>query len=294
MSDQNTPQADQLSKIKEGEMIDSTQKGSKGISYKSVGTVLQALSVQLDEGETIYSESGKMSWMTQNVKMETKSRGFSKMISRIFTGETLFVNHFSSKSGTGVVTFSTDQAGKIVPVDLAENKPAIIFSRGAFLCAENAVELSIAFTKRISAGFFGGKGFIMQKVTGNGRAHLIADGEVVMYELEEGQEILVDQGNLVGFEGTVDFDIQTVGGGVMNWLFGGEGIFVAVLRGPGKVWLQTRKLTISGTAAASAAANGGGYNQGAAQNPLGCIIGFLFTGGIFLCIFVMAILGNLS
>jgi len=282
--------ADKLENIKESEMIDATQEKSKGITYNTIGTTLQALSVQLDENESIYSESGKMSWMTQNIKMETKSRGLSKMVSRIFTGETLFVNHFTSSEGTGIITFSTDQAGKIIPLDLAPEGNAVIFQRGAFLCAEQKVDLSIAFTKKISAGLFGGKGFILQKVTGKGRAHLIADGEVVMYELEEGEEILVDQGNLVAFESSIDFDIQTVGGGIKNWLFGGEGIFLGILRGPGRVWLQTRKVTISGSVVTT---NNQYRQQGIAQNPLGCIIAALVFGGTMFFFIFIGLLGSL-
>lgn len=238
MSDKNTSK---IPKVEESSMIKKEQKGSKGISYETIGNILQALSVQLDEGESIYSEVGKMSWMTQNVSLETRGRGITKMVSRVFTGETFFLNHFTSMEGTGVVTFSTDQAGTIVPIDLSQDGQAVIFQKGGFLCAEDNIELSIAFTRRLSAGIFGGKGLILQKIEGEGRAHLIADGEVVMYELEKDDEILVDQGNLLGYEQSVDFDIQTVRGGVTNWMFGGEGIFHAVLRGPGKVWLQTRK-----------------------------------------------------
>lgn len=286
--------SDKIEKIKESDILTSEMKGSEGISYKTIGSILQALSVQLDEGETIYSETGKMSWMTPNIKFETKSRGFAKMISRVFTGETLFVNNFTSKSGVGVVTFSTGEAGKIIPVELKEGESDIIFQRGSFLCAENTVELSVALVKRLSAGLFGGKGLILQKVSGKGYAHLMADGEVVMYELKEGDELLVDDGNLVGYESTVDFDIQTIGGGVMNWFFGGEGIFVGVLRGPGKVWLQTRKTSLS---AGSYSANNTYYsrnNGGFSQNPLGCIIGVIISIGFFLFFIFLALIGTLS
>lgn len=283
-------EASKLDKIEKSEILTNSENNTKGISYRTVGTTLQALSVQLDENEMIYSETGKMSWMTQNVKMETKSRGISKMFSRIFTGESLFVNHFTAQNGAGVVTFSTDQAGKIVPVTL-EGSKAVIFQSGAFLCAENNVELSIALTKRISAGLFGGKGLILQKVRGNGTAHLVADGEVVMYELKEGEELIVDQGNLLAYDETVDFDIQTVGGGVFNWLFGGEGIFVGVLRGPGKVWLQTRRPLLF----SSNHSNNSGYqSQSAAQNPLGCLIGFAITAIILVCVFGSIFLSALS
>lgn len=234
-------QSSQVEKQVKKEFIDPKEIKSSGISYKTVGTTLQALSVQLDEGEHIYSEAGKMSWMTPNIKMSTHGQGCSQMISRMFTRETIFLNKFACESGTGVVTFATDQAGKIIPIDLSQGKPGVIFQKGAYLCSEPKVTRTLAFTKRISAGLFGGKGFILQKVTGEGKAHLIADGEVAMFELEEGQEIMVDQGNLVAYEETVDFDIRTISSGPFNWLFGGEGIFTGVMKGPGKVWLQTRK-----------------------------------------------------
>ncbi len=266
--------AEKIQDIQKAELIDTKEEKSKGISYDTIGTTLQALNVQLDENETIYSETGKMSWMTDNIQMTTKSRGLAKMVSRVFTGESLFINEFKSNKGPGVVTFSTDQAGKIIPLDLNESSPAIIFQRGAFLCAENGVDLSITMVKKISAGLFGGKGFVLQKVAGNGKAHLIADGEVVMYELKEGQKLLVDQGNLVAYESTVDFDIQTVSGGMFNWLFGGEGLFLGVLRGPGKVWLQTRKNNLT------TAIQNGTYNAAytkKSNNPLGCLIGILIS-----------------
>ncbi len=285
--------ATKIKKVEESEILDKDQKGSSGITYKTIGTTLQALSVQLDENESIYSEAGKMSWMTQNIKMETKSRGISKMVSRVFTGETLFVNHFTSQNGTGVVTFSTDQAGKIIPLQLTPSSDAVIFQKGAFLCAEQNIDLSIAFTRRLSAGIFGGKGWILQKVKGEGTAHLIADGEVVMYELKEGEEIIVDQGNLVAYEQSVDFDIQTVGGGVMNWFFGGEGLFVAVMRGPGKVWLQTRKLSLS----SSMNYSGSQYRQtqsSASSNPLGCLIGLAVTLGVGLLFVFIGLLSAIA
>lgn len=282
-------EAEKIKNIEPSEMFDHDEKGTRGITYKTVGSILQAVSVQLDENETVYSESGKMSWMTQNIKMETKSRGIGKMVSRVFTGESLFVNHFTSTNGSGVVTFSTDQAGKIIPVEQKKESPAIIFQRGAFLCAEIGIELSIAFTRRISAGLFGGKGLILQKIKGEGISHLTADGEVVMYELTEGQELLVDQGNLVAYEETVDFDIQTVGGGLMNWLFGGEGIFNAVLRGPGKVWLQTRKSNLINTNY-----NGQGSSTSNNSNPIGCIIGILTTVGFLGFVILMSVLGSMG
>lgn len=278
--------AEKIEKIQTSEIIDEKEKSTSGISYDTIGTTLQALNVQLDKGESIYSETGKMSWMTENIEMKTKSRGFSKMVSRVFTGETLFINEFIAQEKAGIVTFSTDQAGKIIPIELKEGRSEVIFQRGAFLCAENGVDLSIALTKRLSAGLFGGIGFILQKVTGKGMAHLIADGEVVVYELKDKEELFVDQGNLVAYEPSVDFDIKTVSGGLFNWLFGGEGVFHGKLKGPGKVWLQTRKMTIS-----SAAAGKASYNRTkSSSNPIGCLIGLAISGcfGLFVLITILA------
>ncbi|MBN2015733.1 TIGR00266 family protein [Candidatus Dojkabacteria bacterium] len=270
----------QVTKVTKKEFVEKGEVGSKGITYRTIGTTLQALSVQLDENEHIYSEAGKMSWMTNNVEMSTHGQGCSRMISRLFTQESIFVNKFTCTSGTGIVTFTTDQAGKIIPLQLNTNSPGIIFQKGAYLCSEEGIERKIAFTKRISAGLFGGKGFILQKVEGAGKVHLVADGEAVMYELKDGQEIAVDQGNLVAYEDTVDFDIQSVKG-PFNWLFGGEGFFLGVLRGPGKVWLQTRKFGLAGR---------NYYQQNATQSfasrqILGCVISLLFFGCIFASIF---------
>lgn len=264
--------------VKQKEFVNEDQVGSKGISYNTVGTTLQALSVQLDANEEIYSDAGKMSWMTDNVEMSTHGQGCSKMLSRMFTRETIFVNRFTCTEGTGIVTFTTDQAGKVIPLELSPDKPGIVFQKGAYLCSENGIERKIAFTKRIGAGLFGGKGFILQKVEGQGKVHLVADGEAVMYELKEGQEMIVDQGNLVAYEDTVDFDIRTVKG-AKNWLFGGEGLFTAVLKGPGKVWLQTRKFRLT---------RGMQYNQynsanaGGAQRIIGCVVSMAIFGIIML------------
>jgi uncharacterized protein (TIGR00266 family) len=271
------------SNTQEQKFVDPKKIGSEGISYQTIGTTLQALSVQLDKGEHIYSEAGKMSWMTDNIEMSTHTQGFGSMISRFFSRESLFINKFTCTNGTGIVTFATDQAGKIISLQLSENSPGVIFQRGAYLCSEEGVQRSIAFIKRISAGLFGGKGFILQKVKGNGRVHLIADGEAVMYELKEGQELSVDQGNLIAYEESIDFDIQTISGPV-NWFFGGEGVFVGVLRGPGKVWLQTRKFML------------GSYRQypQRGRSLPSKLIGILISLGIFGCIAFSLIFDILS
>ncbi|MBU0975944.1 MAG: TIGR00266 family protein [Patescibacteria group bacterium] len=272
-----------IEEIKKKEFVDKQEVGSRGITYKTIGTTLQALSVQLDEGETIYSEAGKMSWMTNNIEMETKGQGCSQMFSRFFSRESIFVNKFTSKDGTGIVTFATDQAGKIIPLHLGPGSQAVVFQKGAYLCSEEGVDRKMVFVKKLSAGLFGGKGFILQKVTGSGSVHLIADGEVAMYELKEGQEIAVDQGNLVAYEESVDFDIQTISG-PFNWLFGGEGIFVGLLRGPGKVWLQTRKFQLGQFQPYAGRAQGAGNR----------LLGILISLGFFACIFISFIISALG
>ncbi|MDD3648321.1 MAG: AIM24 family protein, partial [Candidatus Dojkabacteria bacterium] len=128
-----------IEEIKKKEFVDNEKVGSKGISYRTIGTTLQALSVQLDEGESIYSEAGKMSWMTNNIEMETKGQGCSQMFSRFFSRESIFVNKFTSKEGTGIVTFATDQAGKIIPLTLSESSQSVVFQKGAYLCSEEGI-----------------------------------------------------------------------------------------------------------------------------------------------------------
>jgi len=275
-----------IQKPKKKKFVNKNEIGSKGISYQTIGTTLQALSVQLDEGEYIYSEAGKMSWMTSNVEMSTHGQGCSQMISRFFSRESVFVNKFTCSKGTGIVTFTTDQAGKIIPLSLEKDSPGITLQKGAYLCSEEGILRTIAFTKKLSAGLFGGKGFILQKVEGEGKVHLIADGEVVMYELKDDQKITVDQGNLVAYEDTIDFDIQTVKG-PFNWLFSGEGIFVAVLKGPGKIWLQTRKIGLG-----NFTHNMTTKNTNVSRRIIGIVISMIFFACIFISILLEALAGR--
>jgi uncharacterized protein (TIGR00266 family) len=155
----------------------------------------------------------------------------------MFTGESLFLVDYSVSRGKGVVAFASEFPGKIVPVDLASGQ-TIIAQKDAFMCAEKSVDVAIHFRKRLGAGFFGGEGFIMQKLTGPGLAFFELDGEIVEYTLQQGQTMMVDTGYVAMFEPTVDFDIEMVRG-IKNIFFGGEGLFLARLRGPGRIWLQT-------------------------------------------------------
>jgi uncharacterized protein (TIGR00266 family) len=213
-------------------------QGQSGLKYQLIGTTLPAVTVELQPGQTVYSESGGMAWMSANVKMDTKAAGgLGKMIGRMFTGESLFLVDYTCAGGTGVVAFASEFPGKIVPIDLAAGQE-IIAQKDAFMCAEKSVDVAVHFRKKLGTGFFGGEGFIMQKFTGPGLVFAELDGEIVEYTLEAGQTMMVDTGYVAMHEPTVDFDIEMVRG-IKNIFFGGEGLFLARLRGPGRIWLQT-------------------------------------------------------
>jgi uncharacterized protein (TIGR00266 family) len=217
--------------------------GGRGrISYRIDGTTLPVVTIELEAGEVIYSESGGMSWMTGNVEMKTHSGGgLGKMFKRAISGESLFITDFFVNSGRGTVAFASEFPGKIIPFDLKPGE-SIIVQKDAFMCAEKSVDIDLHFRKRLGTGFFGGEGFIMQRISGPGVAFLEVDGEVIEYDLEAGQRLKVDTGHLAAMEATVDFDVTMVKG-FRNILLGGEGLFLASVRGPGKVWLQTMPMS---------------------------------------------------
>jgi len=201
------------------------------------GTTLQVLDVELQEGESMYTESGGMAWMSSNIAMDTNTHGgVMKGIGCMFTGESLFMTTYTCKKGTGVVTFCSEFPGKILKFDMKDR--TILCQRDAFMAAEQSVNLEITFTKRFGTGFFGGEGFFLQKLSGSGKAYVEISGEITEFNLKEGQVLKVDTTHIGAFEETVDYDIQRIKG-VKNMLFGGEGIFLATLTGPGKVWLQS-------------------------------------------------------
>lgn len=191
----------------------------------------------LDAGEKMITERGSMVWMTPNMQMETRGGGLGKMFSRAFSGDSMFQNHYTDRGGQGMIAFGSSFPGQIKVLEVGAGRDMIL-QKSAFLASEAGVELSIHFQKRLGAGLFGGEGFIMQRLTGHGLAFVEIDGELVEYDLIPGQQLVVDTGNVAGFESTVRMDIQTVPG-AKNMLFGGEGIFNTVLTGPGRVWLQT-------------------------------------------------------
>ena len=211
--------------------------------YEIIGDTMPAVEVVFDrEGECMYTQSGGMAWMSEGISMDSNMRGgLGKSIGRMFSGESLFMATYKAERPGASIAFASTVAGEVLPVDVGACG-GLIAQKGAFLCSENSVELSVAFTKKLSAGFFGGEGFIMQKVSGEGIVFAEFDGHVIEYELEAGQQIVIDTGHLAAMSATCSMDIQSVPG-VKNMLFGGEGLFNTVITGPGKVWLQTMPIS---------------------------------------------------
>lgn len=221
------------------------------IDYKLYGDDMQFVEVELDPNETVIAEAGGLMMMEDGIEMETifgdgsesSSSGFvGKLFSagkRVITGESLFMTTFTNVgSGKKHVSFASPYPGKIIPMDLSEHGGKIICQKDAFLAAAKGVNVGVAFQKKIGAGFFGGEGFIMQKLEGDGLAFIHAGGTIVEKKLAPGEVLRVDTGCLVAMTKEVDYDIQMVGG-IKTALFGGEGLFFATLRGPGTVWIQS-------------------------------------------------------
>jgi uncharacterized protein (TIGR00266 family) len=206
------------------------------------GTTMQTLDVQLSRGEAVYTESGGMAWMSGDIEMNTNTRGgLLKGLSRTLAGESLFMTTYTCQGTAGLITFTPEAPGKILPFTLQAGQ-SLICQKDAFMCAEHSVKLEMHFRKRLGSGLFGGEGFILQKVTGPGTVFLEVAGEVRDYTLQPGQVMKVDPGHLALYEPTVDYDITAVKG-VANVLFSGEGLFLATLTGPGKIWLQSLPLS---------------------------------------------------
>lgn len=208
------------------------------MNFTIEGEPLPVVICNLDPGETMITEKGAMSWMSQNMKMETSSNGgIGKMLGRAFSGESLFQNRYTAEGGPGMIAFSSSFPGSIRPFQISPGNE-IVAQKSAFLASTVGVELSIFFQEKIGSGLFGGEGFIMQRLSGNGTAFLEFDGYIKEYELEAGQKMIIDTGYLAAMTSGCSISIQTVPG-LKNMLLGGEGIFNTVLSGPGHVWLQT-------------------------------------------------------
>ena len=219
------------------------------MEYKILGEPLPVVECQLAPGERMITEKGSMCWMSPNMKMETSAGGLGKAFGRMFSGEAMFQNIYTAQGGTGMIAFASSFPGSIRAVQITPDRPVVVQKSG-FLASEQGVELSVFFQKKMGAGFFGGEGFIMQKLSGRGIAFLEIDGSAVEYDLQPGQQIIVDTGNLAMIDSTCTVDVQSVKG-VKNVLFGGEGIFNTVITGPGRVVLQTMPISNFAGAVAS-------------------------------------------
>ena len=212
------------------------------MKYKILGTVMQTLDIEMEAGEAVYTESGGMAWMKGDFEMKTSTRGgLLAGLGRKLAGESLFMTTYSCQSGSGLITFTPEAMGKVLPFQL-EAGQSLICQKDSFMVATTSVNLEMHFRKRLGTGLFGGEGFILQKLTGPGLAFLEVAGEVREYELAAGETIKVDPGHLALYEPSVSYDLATVKG-VSNILFGGEGLFLATLTGPGKIWLQSMPLS---------------------------------------------------
>ena len=210
------------------------------IEYRVIGDDMQLVEVALDPGEAVRAEAGAMLYITDGVEIQTSTGGgVFKGLKRVFTGETFFITSFLyNGTGKGVAAFAAPYPGKIIPLDLGQFNGAMLVQRDGFLAAAAGIEIEVAFTKRLGAGLFGGEGFILQRLRGDGLAFVHAGGTVVRRQLEAGESLRVDTGCLVALEESVDYDINFIGG-VRNALFGGEGLFLATVTGPGTVYLQS-------------------------------------------------------
>ena len=254
------------------------------IDYKIIGNEMQCVEIELDPRETVIAEAGSMMLMEEGVEMETifgdgskENQGFfGKLMSagkRVITGESLFMTAYSHLgNGKAHVTFAAPYPGKIIPMDLSELGGKIICQKDAFLCAAKGVSVSIEFRKKLGVGLFGGEGFIMQKLEGDGMAFVHAGGTIIEKSLNAGEVLRVDTGCLVAMTAGVDYDIQYIGG-IKNAVFGGEGFFFALLKGPGKIWIQSLPFSrLSDRILANAPKSGGN------QKGEGSILGGFLQG----------------
>ncbi|MFH1320209.1 MAG: TIGR00266 family protein [Bacteroidota bacterium] len=243
------------------------------IDYRIIGEEMQCVEIELDPQETVIAEAGSLMMFDQDIEMQTifgdgsgQDKGIlGKLFSagkRVLTGESLFMTAYTNTgSGKKHVTFAAPYPGKIIPMDLSEMGGKIICQKDAFLCAAKGVSIGIEFQRKIGAGLFGGEGFIMQKLEGDGMAFVHAGGTIVERTLDRGEVLKVDTGCIVVFESTVNYDIEFVGG-IKNTIFGGEGLFFATLTGPGKVWIQSLPFSRLADRIISSAPKMGGKRKG--------------------------------
>ena len=211
------------------------------MKYEIKGEPMPVVICNLQDGETLNCEAGAMTWMSPNMKMETSGGGAGKMIGRMFSGESMFQNKYTAQGGPGMIAFASSFPGAIRAVQIDPAHPVVVQKKG-YLASEPGVELSVYFQKKGLSGFFGGEGFIMEKLSGQGTAFVEIDGSTIEYVLAPGQQIVVNTGNVAMLDVTCSIDVQQVKG-IKNVLFGGEGLFNTVITGPGRVVLQTMPLS---------------------------------------------------
>lgn len=244
------------------------------LDYRIHGDDLQMVEIGLDPGEGVRAEAGMMMFMEDGIEMQTSAGSLGKGLKRMLTGESFFVTTFTNNGRAKTrLGFAAPYPGKIIPLDLKEMGGSFLCQRDAFLCAAQGIGIEIAFTKKIGAGLFGGEGFILQRLTGDGMSFLHAGGTILERKLAAGESLRVDTGCLVAFAPSVDYDIQFIGG-FKNALFGGEGLFLARLTGPGLVYLQS--LPFSRLADRIVAASG--FHQRGEQKGIGGLGGGLLGG----------------
>ena len=208
------------------------------IRYEIEGGNLPVVICYPEAGQTLCSENGAMSWMSPNMRMDTNTGGgLKKMFGRMFSGESLFLNEYTAENGSGMIAFASSFPGSIIPYQVTPGNGIIVQKRG-FLAMEKGLELSVYFQKKLGKGLFGGEGFIMQRICGNGMVFLEIDGHCKQYDLAAGQSIIVDTGYLAAMSETCTMDIQTVRG-AKNIFLGGEGLFHTCVTGPGRVYIQS-------------------------------------------------------
>ena len=213
------------------------------MKFRIVGNVVPAVEVLFEQaGEEMITQSGGMAWMSDGISMSTDTNGGALAgLGRMFAGVSIIMAHYRAERPGGTIAFAVTVPGKIVPVRLREHPNGLICQKGAFLCSQSSVQLKVEFTRKLSSGLFGGEGFILEKLSGSGSAFLEVDGDVVEKNLAAGEVIKVDTGNVVAFQSGMPYEIETVRG-FKNVLFGGEGLFLTRLTGPGKVILQTQNI----------------------------------------------------
>lgn len=212
------------------------------MKYNIIGDTMPAIEVEFERaGEGMFTQSGGMAWMSEGIEMATNAKGgLMKGLGRMFAGESLFMATYRANRPGATIAFASTVAGRILDINISECG-SLICQKGAFLCGEESIELNVTFTKKFSSGLFGGEGFILQEIKGSGIVFLEIDGDIVEKELAPGEVLKVDTGNVVAFERSVEYGIETVKG-LGNIFFGGEGLFLTTLKGPGKVILQTQNL----------------------------------------------------